>query len=848
MDLLLESAHRQLMQLYTLNDQRTQALAQYEQCCQILAEELGVEPDEATTALFYEIQAGERHPGGAWSGGAKEKSPLHLVTLSPRHNLPAPTNTFIGRKAELARIEDWLTDGNGRLLTLIGPGGMGKTRLAQETARRYSGEFLDGIWYISLVSLQDAAGIVPVMAETLGYSFAGTADPVSELLDYLRGREMLLILDNFEHILSTSGLEFISQLLAKAPEIKLLATSRERLNVYAEQLLELRGLPYPVEGHPLSVNSHRIIDDLSPLADYPAVQLFTSRAQRLRADFVLDGQETAVTRLCQLVDGLPLALELAATWIRSLTLPEIVAEIERGLDFLATAVRDLPDRHRSLRAVFDTSWQMLSEPERRVVQQLSVFRGGFNRQAVQAVAGASLPQLAALVDKSFMRLDEDGRYRRHAMLIQFAIEKLAANPEQEAETRRRHAEYYGRFCHELEAYLLGAQPEVGIARLIPEQENVRQAWYWAADHCNAIILNQMADTIMQGFDFLGLYLIEREMGEYAVTALTGEEAPDAVLARGRSLGLMGGVDFRLGNYERSVAESEESIRILTAVRPHIAYAHSYVYLGAGRFGLGQFEQACADWETAVSAYEAVKSQWGQAVCLVNLAEAMLMLGDYDAAQSYAKRAYSLTAQISSTDLMGSSLISLAKVALQRQEFEAAAQFGQQALDSFRQTRHEAHIANALAILGSAAQQRGQQDEAHRFFAESVAMQRQAGNQLYLVSRLLEWGQAALALDDLAEAEPILVEALREAYFSQMVPFALIALAHLADLWRRYERFDRAVQLAVFVNNHRDVVPEAKEIAENVLTAVSPHLSAEQLQQAQENGRAANFADFLPQFV
>ncbi|MCB9420362.1 MAG: tetratricopeptide repeat protein [Ardenticatenaceae bacterium] len=841
LDPLLEEAHRLLIQLYAQNNQRAQALAQYEQCCQILADELGVEPDEATTALCEEIQAGERQPKVAGSERAGEISPLLPATSGrrppvPLHNLPAAANAFIGRVAELARIEDWLADGDGRLLTLIGPGGMGKTRLAQEAARGYVGEFLDGVWYISLTPLQDAVSIVPAIAEVLGYSFAGTADPPSELLVYLRGREMLLILDNFEHLLRTTGLEFISQLLAQAPDIKLLATSRERLNTQAEQLLELRGLPYPT----------RVTDDELRMMDFPAIQLFANRAQRLRADFKLDGQETAVIQLCHLVDGLPLALELAATWIRTLTLPEIVAEIERGLDFLATAVRDLPDRHRSLRAVFDTSWQMLSEQEQMAVQQLSVFRGGFSRQAAQAVANASMPIMAALVDKSFMRLDEDGRYRRHPLLIQFAAEKLAANPELETQTRRCHAGYYGRFCQELESYLLGAQPEVGTARLAPEQDNVRQAWHWAAENRAAALLNQMADTVMQAFDLLGLYRDERAMAEHAVRALAGFDEAEAVLARGRSLGLLGGVDFRLGNYERSVAESKESIEILAAVRPHIAYAHSHVYLGAGRFGLGQFEQACADWETAVAAYEEGGSRWGQTVCLGNLAEARLMLGDLVSSQSYAKRAYHIAQQLNNAEQMGASLISLAKVASQEKRFEDATGFGQQALDLFQQTGHKVHIANALAILGSAAQQRGQRDQAHRFFAESVTMQRQAGNQLYLVSRLLEWGQAALALDDLVQAETVLVEALREAYMSQMTPFALNALAFLADLFQRRGRLTQAVQMATFVIGHDAAVPEALQTAETVLQAAVSYLPADRYQLAQENGRTADFPDFLPE--
>ncbi|MEJ2749530.1 MAG: tetratricopeptide repeat protein, partial [Anaerolineae bacterium] len=203
-------------------------------------------------------------------------------------------------------------------------------------------------------------------------------------------------------------------------------------------------------------------------------------------------------------------------------------------------------------------------------------------------------------------------------------------------------------------------------------------------------------------------------------------------------------------------------------------------------------------------------------------------------------------QLNNAEQMGGALISLAKVALQEKRFEDATEYGRRALDLFHQTRHEAHIANALAILGSAAQQRGQRDEAHRFFSESVEMQRQAGNQLYLVSRLLEWGQAALVLADLAEAETILVEALREAYLSHMTPFALNALAYLAHLLQQREQYTAAVRRAAFVVSHEAAMPEAMKAAEAVLQASAPHLPVHQWQQAQTNGRTADFTDFLPQ--
>ncbi|MAT97501.1 MAG: hypothetical protein CL608_10200 [Anaerolineaceae bacterium] len=563
LDPLQEETHRQLMLLFALDNQRPAALAQYEQCTAILADELGVEPDEETTALFEQIKNDKvtaianrlGHGDKVTSSGLVTVSPSHrrsqnAVTLSQKHNLPAPTTTFIGRENELAQIEKWLAEPDGRLLTIIGPGGMGKTRLAQEAARGQVGAFADGVWYVSLVPLVDDWELVTAVAETIGLTFAGNIDPARQLISYLAGKEMFLILDNFEHLVSDKSLSLLAELVQQVAELKLLVTSRERLNLQAERLLELVGLPFPVIGKPLSVNRKPNTDDRILITDYPAVQLFKNRARRLRADFSVGGQETAVIELCQLVAGLPLALELAATWCRTLTVAEIVREIEDGIDFLATNMRDLPERHRSVRAVFAYSWEQLTSAEKDVFSRLSVCRGGFSREQAQEIGGASLPILGSLIDKSFIRLDasekdQPARYRRHPLLIQFAAEQLAHQPEKLAESRHRLAHYMAGALDSRATQFYGPERRSVMAFMTAEHENIRSAWQWAIKN-DVALLEKMVTSYQYYLIGAGLFSEGYEQLQKALAALSRPE--DALL---RAL-----IQTHLCTFARVVGETE----------------------------------------------------------------------------------------------------------------------------------------------------------------------------------------------------------------------------------------------------------------------------------------------------
>ncbi len=351
-------------------------------------------------------------------------------------NLPLQTMPFVGRADEIVAIVRQLADPACCLLTLVGPGGMGKTRLAIEVAHHIAQTHppRDGIYFVDLQPVQSGDLLVTAIANTLGILLSGGTDPRTQLTLYLKERDSLLLLDNFEQLLDS--VDFLADILKAAPDIKLVVTSREALNIQEEWVWQVGGLQVPLQQPESGIES------------YSAVQLFVERARRSRQNFSLVGQEAFVTRTCQLVEGMPLALELAASWTKALSCAEIANEIQRGLDFLTTNKRNVLERHQSMQAVFDHSWHLLTDAERQAFPKLSVFRGGFRREAAAQVAGASLSVLAGLVDKSFLRISDSGRYDIHELIRQYSNELLEAVPDAKESAQHRHSAYYADFLYQ----------------------------------------------------------------------------------------------------------------------------------------------------------------------------------------------------------------------------------------------------------------------------------------------------------------------------------------------------------------------------------------------------------------
>ena len=399
--------------------------------------------------------------------------------------LPFQPTPFIGRDAELTEIATILGDRGCHLLTLLGPGGVGKTRLALEAAARQSQAFADGVAFVALASISAPNQIVSAIGDALNLSFAGQPDPTAYLLGYLRARHMLLLLDNFEHLLD--GSDLLSDILQGAPHLTLVVTSRERLNLQAEWLFDVDGLAFPSKDPHGSAAPQSLAD----LANYSAVQLFVQRATQVQPRLSLsESALTTIVRLCQHVAGMPLAIELAAAGVRTQSIAEIEQRIHANLDVLASTLRDVPARHRSMRAAFDHSWELLSEGEQALFSQLTVFRGGWTLTAAEHIAEATLPNLSLLVDKSLVRwistekpssVEHDAlnaaaepRFVMLEPIREYALEQLGASPDTEA-VWQRHAHYFTALAEEAQSLLAGPQQEAWLRRLNAEHDNLRAA-------------------------------------------------------------------------------------------------------------------------------------------------------------------------------------------------------------------------------------------------------------------------------------------------------------------------------------------------------------------------------------
>ena len=472
LDPLDEAAHRTLIQLYAQFGQQAAALRQFEQCRRIMADELDASPTAETTALVERIRRGDLRQGdGGHSQFTIENSQLAIAP--PAHNLPAQTTPFIGRETELAEVTRLLVDPAVRLLTIIGQGGMGKTRLARQSGRHVLNHFPDGVWYLSLAAVdRDAFGpalnpLLNGLAGVLGVTLRSTDSAEEDILNHLRDRQLLLILDNLEHLLESGAV--ISTLLRGAAGITALVTSRERLNLQEEWLFPLAGLALP----------QAELQETTQSAITEAVQLFVQVAQRVQPTFDPQHSLHSIAHICRLVEGMPLGIELAASWVRYMTPAAIAQEIEDDIDFLTTNVRNLPARHRSLRAVFDHSWRLLSAEEQAVLPQLAVFHGGFRPAEARAVTGASQVLLATLVDKSLLAVAADGRYDLHERLGQYLLDKLRQDLSLYQAANDRHSLAY--------LNLLQLDPtepyrQTTLQRLSEDVDNLRAAWHWAGDH------------------------------------------------------------------------------------------------------------------------------------------------------------------------------------------------------------------------------------------------------------------------------------------------------------------------------------------------------------------------------
>lgn len=470
-DPLNENAHRTLMRLLAGMGDRIGAIRQFESCAQKLQAELGIQPQTETKELFEAIR---REDVRAKRIDHEEKREIALPDRVLK--LPVPGTPFIGRQPEIDQIKSLITNPDNRLLTLVGPGGAGKSRLAIQVVSEVVDLFPNGVVFVSLAQLTSTEGMISTVAKALEFSFYREEESSrQQLLDYLREKKLLLLLDNFEHLIGDGARALVVEMLSAARGLQLLVTSRTRLNMQGEQVFPIIGMETP---HPAEVYIWKDIE--AEVKPYGAMQLFVDRARRVQPNFALMPDNLPdIARICKLVEGLPLGLELAATWLELLPPAEIASEISRSLDFLETDQIDVPDRQRSIRAVFESSWNLLTEKEREAFQRLSIFAGSFSREAAQDVSGVSLRTLLGLAGKSWLQQTDNGRFQLHELMRQYGVMRLQEDKGEWLATKDNHAAYFASFIERQTIALRCAKQKEALEAIAQEfDSNIPLAWDW----------------------------------------------------------------------------------------------------------------------------------------------------------------------------------------------------------------------------------------------------------------------------------------------------------------------------------------------------------------------------------
>lgn len=714
-----------------------------------------------------------------------------------RHNLPAATTAFFGRKSLIREITDLLSRETQRFINLTGMGGIGKTRLALEVAYRVIDLFVDGVYYIPVED--DSEGLVAAIGDALLMNFSGEEHPFKELVAHLHTKQVLLLLDGLETLQDQDWL--IQEILVQAPGVKILGTSRQRMRLQGE---------YVIDVPPFRVPPPKLLP--TDLRKYPAIQLFLESAARVTTAITLhEGNMPHVRRIIELVEGLPLAIQLAAAWLEMLTLAEIETEIAQSYDFLQTDLRDLPQRHRSVRAIFEYSWNNMTVEERDVFMKLSVFEGGFERDPARKITGASLRNLMTLVNKSLLRRTPEGRFSVQPLLKDYAAERFEVFSDDFESTHRAHARYFTGIVNKAVPYFESRKAHRAIKRLDEELGNIRAALEWNVqyEHWDMVktmlhgltLYFQIRGVVREGVALMSALLdrlnpqqdlywhvtlrrawlalrIEDSTTTYRVAheCLQHFEQTDNAFEISLALNLMAHANIMQGklrealdlaNRSLDTANNNDSSTVqflslqnlgLAAYMSgdfnaaHRIYsdlvamyesgrlattsgAHSYNHLGEVLLATGRILQAKDRFEQALSIFELRGHSRGKAVVLINLGHVSYLQGDFAQARQYYADAYALSDRAGDRATMAQALIALGQVAFIGRDDDRALQAYRHACQIRRELGDKHSLVRTLNQLGMVSLAHQDTDTALTHFKESAMLLTEVEDQIGLIDTL-----------------------------------------------------------------------------------------------------------------
>ncbi len=765
------------------------------QVAELLAAALAV--PAAERELFLQAARTRRAPDPLTSEGQL----LPFPATRPRHNLPRRLSSFIGRADEIATVRRLI--GRSRLVTLTGVGGGGKTRLALEAAGGLlddaSNSFTDGIWLVELAPLTDAALAASVIAATLGVIDNKDRPPLDALVDYLRGRKILLLLDNCEHLIATMAY-LIETLVHHCPNLHVLATSRERLDLDGEAVWLVPPLALPPEdGQPIA-----------DLAGQDAIRLFVERATTALPAFRLTEQNAAaVSHLCRQLDGIPMALELAAARVRLLRVAEIVARLDDRFRLLAGGSRTAPPRHQTLRALIDWSYDLLPPDEQRLLRRLSVFAGGFSLEEVRAICdeekeGRVLDRLTQLVNKSLVVADrvagERTRYTLHETIRQYGQERLAEEDALE-QMRDRHAGYYCRLAEEAEPQLYQAKQLHWLDQLDEKYDNLRAALNWTLveQPTNAETGLRLAAALAYFWEMRGILL---EGHRWLTAAL---EKVDAAAVPMRASFYLNAGNFWLehGYWGGSLANqcAQESLNLYSRLEDERGIAWTLRLQGNCALYYDQdFERATSLFEQCLALGEEINDIALLARAYQNLGRTMMFWGKFSQAAELGEKGLALAHQTGDRSVIGYLSFHVGLTAAQQEDYARAEAYLLDALTVCRELKLKLNATKTLNPLGEVARLQGRYDQAARYYEEYLAVAREIAGFEDIATPLSNLGWVAIMQGDLPRAVDFFRQSIESNKFKHTIPWNLWGLALVAatqgrtrQAVRLYAAFDKLLE-------------------------------------------------------
>lgn len=840
-----EEAHQQLILALALMGERSAALAQYESCVAVLDEELGVHPADKTVQLYEAVKSGEIRSERRIRPPADSSAVPHNFT--PTH---AP---FIGREQELQQLDQLIKAPQTRLITIVGPGGFGKTRFSFAYAERYlidkpetADLFRDGVYFVSLVNIPPTSNLS--VADNISLALLRTfklpldanegrtvRSPKQQLLTYLQNKELFLLLDNFEHLLG--GNMLIADIVQTAPKVKILITSRERLNLYEEQLFALRGLslPKPETMHP-TYSSIK----LAPESE--AVQFFLRAASRIRHDFEPKPNEWPyLCQLCYSLGGIPLALELAASWVEMLSITDILMELERSPDLLTTGLQNVATRHRSMWQILDYSWQQISEAEQQVLTALSVFRGNFTRAAAEKVitegnnGRVPIHILASLVHKSMLYYNHGQElYTIHELLRQFAADRLSQESGREAAVRQRHSHYFCNLLAQYEVAFKSANQREALAAVETEIENIRVAWRWAIQQQNLELIAAAYNALFLFYDTRSWFQEGERVFREAAAQFTGPTVPEQRL-RANLQARHGWFTFHLGNHQESLQLLHQSLETLEKVGEAAATIFNYNYIGAVLRHQENYIEANAALTKALDLAQAHNDLYQASISFNILGQTAWLQGNAALSRHYCQEALRIKREIGDTRGMTYSLMYLGRISEAQQDFADAIYLYKESMSISEAISDQRGVATALESLGGVAQKQGQYEQAAEFYRRSYEIYERIGGQLAASLALIRLGQLHILQNELEAADQMLRQGLNIALASQYEHGLLDGVLGFSQLQLKTGEWEQGLIGLRFIEQYPHGTIHQRALAHQLIKTAhptaeandsSPHLSSQ----------------------